>query len=755
LLRKENLSLLFILLTTFLLGSSLFAYQNKRFEQNSLHNMKHTDYADYYGTIYKSPSRGHDRDYLFLKVEKVAYQNKEEKIRGNLRVTIPHSSEFPSKLNVFIHDKVKVSAHLLSYKGFRNFKDSSLDMYLKTQHIHNRASTKSPLLAEKIEDGKKYLPLRLISNIRQKLQQRIEEHFSSPKDDSLSPQGAVLEALLLGERGRIPLSITRSLQKAGLYHLFAISGAHIAIISFLFFSVFRLFRIPARTSFLVLIFFLGFYVFLVEGRPSVMRATIMTLAFLIGKLIWRDVNLINTISMSAFFLLFINPFSLFSLGFQLTFAATISIILFFSRIIKYLPRLPFRISEIFAISLTAQLGVLPFVVSSFNRVTFSSLVLNFAALPLLGLIMASGYIFLPLSFVNSHLAQLLAKGIEFLINMLTSVSGLFDPLSFISYRIPTPHLITIIGYFLFLYLLLLPPRIKRQKLIVLLCFLLFVSVIISYPFPSTSRNLKLTFIDVGQGDSILAEFPGEKKMLIDGGGIPEETFDIGESVVSPFLWDKGIKKIDYLILTHAHPDHINGLKAIARNFKIGEYWESLIPLNSRSYAEFKKLIPPSIPQKRFFRHHTQREGDVKIEVLHPKKDNPYVQTVHNDQSLVLRISYGQTSFLLAGDIGIDAEREILENVNEIKSQVLKSPHHGSNSSSSTTILRSVAPRIVVITVGEGNRYGLPDQEVLEKYGKIGARIYRTDLHGAVEVSSDGQRISVRTSSCKSSSENQQ
>lgn len=746
LLRKDKLSLILILLTTFLFGSTAFTFQNKKFEENSLHNMKHADYADFYGKIYKSPLRGHDKDYLFLKAEKVSYQNKEEKIKGNLRVAVPHSSEFPSKLNFFIHDKIKVSARLLPQKGFRNFKNSSLDMYLKTQNIHNRASTKSPLLVEKIEDGKKYFPLRLLSYIRQKLQQKIEEHFSSSEDDSLSPQGGVLEALLLGERGRIPLRVTRSLQRAGLYHLFAISGAHIAIISFLLFSVFRLFRVPTRTSFLLLIFFLIFYAFLVEGRPSVMRATIMTLAFLFGKLIWRDVNLINTISMSAFILLLINPLSLFSLGFELTFAATFSIILFFPKIIKYLPKLPLRISEIFAVSLTAQLGVLPFVVSSFNRVTFSSLILNLAALPLLGLIMASGYIFLPLSFVSPSLAQPLAKGIKFLINLLTNSSHLFDSVSFISYRIPTPHLFTIIGYSLFLYLLLLPPRIKRQNLISLLCFLLFVAVLISYPFPSTSRNLKLTFIDVGQGDSILAEFPGKKKMLIDGGGIPEGTFDIGESVVSPFLWDKGIKKIDYLILTHAHPDHINGLKAIARNFRIGEYWESLIPLNSEPYAEFKELIPPSVPQKRFFRHHTHLEGDVRIEVLHPQQGNPYVQTVHNDQSLVLRISYGQTSFLLTGDIEIHSEREILENVSEIKCQVLKSPHHGSKSSSSIPFLQKIAPRIVVISVGEGNRYGLPDQEVLQRYQEIGTKIYRTDLHGAVEVSSDGQRISIRTAS---------
>jgi len=743
LIRKERQAFLFILISTFLLGASLYSLSNRNFDKNSLRRLRLSNYADFYGTLYKSPSRGSDRYILFIKVKKVFYENKQEKIRGNLRITVSHSSESSSQLKLFVHDKIKVSARLLSSKGFRNFKVPSLNAYLKSQNIHNRAFSKSALLVERLESGKKYSPLHLISVMRQKLQNKIENHFSS-ETSVLSTQGAVLEALLLGERSRMDPSITQSLQKAGIYHLFAISGAHIAIISFFLFSLLKLSRVPTRLSYLFVIAFLVFYAFLVEGRPSVMRATIMAVAFLLGKLIWRNVNLINTISISAFILLVFNPFSLFNVGFQLTFAATFSIILFFPRIIKYFPRLPLRISEVLVLSLTAQLGVFPFIASSFNRVTFSSLILNYAALPLVGLIMAGGYIFLPFSFASSSLAQLLAKGIESLINLLISCSHLFDKFSFISYRIPTPHLITIIGYFLFLLLLLLPSKIRGQKLALIVLFLVFFTVLISHPFPSLSKNLKLTFIDVGQGESILVEFPGRKKMLIDGGGHPEGTFDTGERVVSPFLWEKGIKKIDYLVLTHAHPDHLNGLKAIARNFKIGEYWETFSPLESDPYKEFKRLLSLSVSRKRLFHGHSHQEEKVRIEVLHPEKGEPYVSTISNDQSLVLRFSYNQISFLLPGDIEIDAEKKISGSSRQIKSQVLKSPHHGSHSSSSEAFLDRVTPEIVVISVGEGNRYGFPNHEILERYKKIGAKIYRTDLHGAVEVSSDGRTIIVRT-----------
>jgi len=747
--KKDKLSFLWILLTAVIFGASLYSLSSRGFEKNSLRQFKYTDYVDFYGKLYKSPWRGLDRDFLYMKVERVVYHNKTEKIGGNIRITVPKSQEFASPLDIFIGDEIKVSARFFSYEGFRNFNARSMKRYLQSQNIHGRAFSKSPLLVGRLEPGKKYSPLHLISILHRKLQKKIEKYFTSGEASSLSPRGAIFEALLLGDRARMEPSDTQALQKSGIFHIIAISGAHIAIISFFLFSLFKLLRIPTRLSYLLVIGFILFYACLVEGRASVIRATIMSLAFLFGKLIWRNVNLINTISLAAFILLLFNPFNLFDAGFQLTFAATFFIILFFQKIIKYLPKLPLRISEMFVISLTAQLGVMPIMVSSFNRVTLSSLILNFAAVPLVAVIMASGFVFFPLSFVSPFLAQLLAKGIKFLIGLLLICSHLFDRLHLLSYRIPSPHIFTIIGYFIFLCLLLLPSKVKSQKLVLSFCFLAFFVLLVSYPFPSRSQNLKLTFIDVGQGDSILVEFPGHKKMLIDGGGLLEGNFDIGETVVSPFLWQRGIKKIDYLVLTHAHPDHLNGLKAVVRNFKIGEYWEAFSPSEDEGYKEFKKLLSPSIPCKRVFRGDSHQEKVIRIDVVHPERGEPYVQSIDNDHSLVLRLQYGETSFLFTGDISMVSEKKILEHSGEIKSQVLKSPHHGSGSSSSKDFLDRVAPCIVVVSVGEGNRYGFPDQKVLELYHEMGAKIYRTDLNGAVEVSSDGQRIFVRTASDQS------
>ena len=740
---KYRMSFITILAITFFLGGALFTLNHSEFSENTLHTLQSPDYVDFTGTVAKSPGYGLESSHLYLKVEQVKTGTEEEKHKGILRVTIPYSSEFPARPSWAVNDKLKVSAKLLSSKGYQNFYPDHHKRYFEIQRIHNRAYSKSPLLVETLRTGNPYSPLRILSIIKQKLQKKIEAHFKTAPN-TLSVEGAIFEALLLGERRRIPENITRSLQDAGLYHLFAISGAHIAIFSFLLYSLFRLVRIPTRVSYSLIIAFLLFYILLVEGRPSVLRATIMTVAFLLGKLMWRDVNFINTLSFSAFFLLVVNPSSLFAPGFQLTFAATLSIILFYPKIINKLPQLPLRISEIFALSLTAQLGVLPVVVFFFNRVTFSGLFLNLAAIPLIALIMAIGYIFLSLSLWIPFLANILAKSASFLIDLLVGMCHFHDKASLLSWRIPTPPVWAVVGYYIFLGLLLLPAKYKRQMLVASGCFVLFFLIIITYPFRSYSKDLKVTLIDVGQGESILVELPGTKKMLIDGGGVPDDMFDIGESVVSPFLWRKGIKKIHYLVLTHPHPDHANGLKAIARNFKIGEFWEGYSVFEDETYAHLLKNLPSKIPRKRMFKGQQHTINDVRIRFIHPPKDEPLVARVHNDFSLVMHLSYGSNSFLLTGDIGREVEEILVEEHGRLRSRVLKSPHHGSNSSSSWSFLKTVSPEIIVISVGLGNRYGLPSKDVLARYSQLGAKVYRTDRHGAVEITADKQEISVRT-----------
>ena len=389
-------------------GFTFYQYENNKFNRNKLHNLKFTEYADFYGTLYKSPQKSIRNIYLYLKVKKVNYKNRDYFIKGNLRISIHRSEISNSNLNLFVGDEVKVSAKLIPFTGYRNFNQPSIDKFLKIRRIHQRAYTKSQFLIQKIKAGNSFSLLRWLSYVRIYLQKKIEEFFHSPISNSISQEGAILEALLLGERGRIADKTKYSLQQAGIYHLLAISGAHIAIISYFLFLFFKLIRISQRTSYLILIFILIFYALFVESRASVFRATIMAVVFLIGKLIWRSVNLINTISFSAFLLLIINPFFLFDIGFQLTFLAALSIILFAPKIISFLPSLPLKISELLGISLSAQLGILPVIAYHFNRVTFSSILLNFIAVPLVGIVMSMGFLFLVISFLNSYISFMIS-----------------------------------------------------------------------------------------------------------------------------------------------------------------------------------------------------------------------------------------------------------------------------------------------------------------------------------------------------------
>jgi competence protein ComEC len=434
------------------------------------------------------------------------------------------------------------------------------------------------------------------------------------------------------------------------------------------------------------------------------------------------------------------------MGFELTFAATLAIILFYPKVIIRLPRLPLKISELFSLSVTAQLGVLPFLARSFHRVTFSGLFLIFLAIPLTGLIMAAGFVFLGVSLVSSVVARVLAYGLAFLVRMFLWTTGLADPLPFLSYRIPTPHLITVIGYFACLLIILLRPRFRGQRLVSLALFAVFAAVLATYPFPPRSAPaLELTFLDVGQGDSVLVEFPGRKKMLIDGGGVPDDSLDIGELVVSPYLWDLGIKKLDCVVLTHAHPDHLNGLKAVARNFRVGEFWEAVRPAESAARQDLERHLRPSVVRQTVRRGFSRQEDAVRVEALYPEPDAAAGADIANDQSLVLKISMGTEAFLLPGDIGSDAEAAVIKGGADVRARVLKSPHHGSRSSSTPAFLEAVQPEFVVVSAGRGNFYGLPHPDILERYRALGARVLRTDEVGAIRFSTDGTTLHVVTS----------
>jgi competence protein ComEC len=342
-----------------------------------------------------------------------------------------------------------------------------------------------------------------------------------------------------------------------------------------------------------------------------------------------------------------------------------------------------------------------------------------------------------------------------LVVLFSWISHSLDAFPFLSIRVPTPPAGVLFGYYLTLGLGLLRPRARWQRPVVLGMFLVFSILLVFSPFRPRSPDLRITMIDVGQGESLLIEFPGRKTMVIDGGGLAASPFDVGDRVVSPVLWRKGITRIDYLVLTHPHPDHLDGLVALARNFRIGEFWEGLPAADEGIYAALLRSLPAQAVRRRCGRGTHAEVGLVTVDVLHPPRAGADAGPVPaaNENSLVIKMTIAGTSFLFMGDAGPETERGLLRSGIDLESTVLKAGHHGSAASTSADFLAAIKPRLVLVSVGEGNTYGFPSPAFLARCSASGAEVLRADLDGAVEIRADGRTLAVRTAAPRAYGEN--
>jgi competence protein ComEC len=250
---------------------------------------------------------------------------------------------------------------------------------------------------------------------------------------------------------------------------------------------------------------------------------------------------------------------------------------------------------------------------------------------------------------------------------------------------------------------------------------------------------EVRFPDVGQGDCAVMTFSSGRTVLIDGGGTRDNRFDIGRRVLAPYLWNQGIRALDLVIISHPHPDHMNGLLFIVRKFPVAEVWEAGLDTDLPGHEEFRRIIAErNIPLRVVSADDPPMFlGNAEFRILHPGR----TFTVHdrkayaaeNNRSLVVRIKSDAGTFLFTGDIGSAAEQSLMRTVRDLKSDLLKIPHHGSKSSSSEAFVNAILPEIGVMTVGRGNPYHHPSDNVVSRYENIGARIYRTDTDGAVTV----------------------
>jgi competence protein ComEC len=269
------------------------------------------------------------------------------------------------------------------------------------------------------------------------------------------------------------------------------------------------------------------------------------------------------------------------------------------------------------------------------------------------------------------------------------------------------------------------------------------------------HDLRVTYLDVGQGASALVEFPGGECMLIDGGGFSDnEMFDVGEKIVAPFLWSKKIGHVDRVVLSHPESDHLNGLLYILEHFTVNELWTNGIETDTKGFRRMMELAEVNhtkVKNRKDLQDKCQI-GGVDLRVFWPLKNDETTAALSakqsNNMSIVLKMTFGRQSFLFPGDILEKAEADMintLTDTRDLKCRVLLVPHHGSKSSSSDLFIQTVAPEYSVVSAGYKNWFKFPHPIVLERLAAQGSKVFRTDVHGAVVMTTEGDDLHIETS----------
>lgn len=562
---------------------------------------------------------------------------------------------------------------------------------------------------------------------------------------------AVASAVVLGGRRQLPTEIEEAFRRAGISHLLAVSGLHVGFFAVVGYSLLRALRGPPLVSAVVAIGLSWTYVLATGGRPPAVRAGVAATFGLAAWGLGRRREMSNALSAGALCLLVHNPLALFDVSFQMSFVATAAIMVAFSPLVERLAWLPRFIASGVAVTAAAQIGVLPLLAVTFQQISVVGFVGSVIGSPIVSLLVPVGIATGVLYNVSTTAGTAAGAVVTFLVVMLCTFAEQLAAWPWALIDVPRPPLGVMIAWWTLAWAALrdgLPARHRRIGVAaaVLLVIIALWSPLLGAVYP---MELLIVMLDVGQGDAIFIRSPEGVTALVDGGGNVFSAEDVdanpGYNVLLPYFRYANIGSVDVVVNTHPHEDHLQGLLPVMAHRRVQLAVDGGQSAVGPSWHDYTELI-----DERDIVRWIPSPGDVIrlgndtiIQVLHPSGLMTGTRSDLNNNSVVLRVVYGDTAALLTGDIEAEAQLALLKSGMDLRADVLKVPHHGSRWALVSAFYEAVGADIAVITVGRNN-YGHPSEEVIHALESAGAEVYRTDVHGAVQLASDGHRWKVRT-----------
>lgn len=562
-----------------------------------------------------------------------------------------------------------------------------------------------------------------------------------------SPQSSALyRGLLLADRSLIKYDLRTNFINSGLVHLLAVSGLHVGYIILIVIVLTGRFNLYIRSIITVIV--LAMFALITGMPPSVVRASIMASIFVFAFLTGRTTNLINSLAAAAILILIINPEELFNPGFQLSFSAVLSIAVFYpalsARILsakiskEYLKKLLLFLS----VSFSAQIGTLPLTLFYFGKTSLVGLISNLIAIPVMGVIVGLGIVTLASGYLCPFAAVYFGACSDMLIFLFNSFVSITGSLKFSYLSAADFSFIDVVIFYSFLFFLF--RTLKSFTHIPAKIFLVCLSAACVILFCSTDdvellkkNKLNIVMIDVGQGDSFLIKFPDGRTVLVDAGIVTPYT-DNGTNVIAPLLKRLDVRRIDYGFVSHIDADHYAGFVPLIHEGLVKKIYKPAIDSANKRDVRFEKFALNNNIQLEYYRKEILKEGNARIYILNNVFVNSRLKKTTNSSSGLLKIVYGKSSVLFTGDLSQSAERLYADMYGQfLRSDILKVSHHGSKTGTSDELLKTCAPKICLISVGAGNKFGHPSKETLDKITNFGSKIFRTDLSGAVILISDG------------------